>query len=214
MPACAAASSRSIGAVRMGIDPQRGFHRAAAVAQRRRHRLWRAAGDRLDKAAGKERARPRRGRYRCCHLPPSAPVRPAPSIPAAAAPRRPARSSALSPIVSTSSGLRKNDRHSSPTDVVVGADIFVAGMADQDRSRHQLVEAAAAMAAKTALAHIGDRMTVELFRKRLVARSRGAAEVGHGNVVALEKRRPVHARRFRAAGAAAQPAAARRTGSC
>ena len=66
--------------------------------------------------------------------------------------------------------------------------------ADQDRPRHQLMEAATAMAAKTALADIGDRMRGKCFRERLVAGSRGAAEFGHGNTVALQQRRAVHCR--------------------
>src|SRR5437868_6959657 len=41
-------------AMRMGVDPQRGFHGAATVTQRRIHGLWRAACDHFDKAAGKE----------------------------------------------------------------------------------------------------------------------------------------------------------------
>ena len=42
--------------------------------------------------------------------------------------------------------------------MIVGADIFVAGMADQDRSRHQFERAPALGAAEAALAHIGDGM--------------------------------------------------------
>ena len=104
------------------------------------------------------RGRSRRGRRRCCHLPPSAPVRPS-TISSGSGGTAPICQ--IAPTVadhSTSSAPRKNDRHSSPHDVVVGADIFVAGMADQHRARHQFVEPAAAMAAETALAHIGDRV--------------------------------------------------------
>ena len=98
----------------------------------------------------------------------------------------------LSPIASTSSGARKNDRHSSPQTWVVGAGVFVAGMADQHRPRHQLAERAAAVQAKTALAHIGNRVTAMLLRKRLVAGPRAAAEVGHRNRFAFEQRGRCH----------------------
>jgi hypothetical protein len=72
-------------------------------------------------------------------------------------------------------------------DMLVGAGVFIAGMADQHRSRHQLAELAAAMQAKTALAHIGNRVMAMLLRERLVAGPRGAAKVGNGNGFALEK---------------------------
>src|SRR5215510_7110937 len=78
--------------------------------------------------------------------------------------------------------------------MVVGADIFVAGESDQHRSRHQLMGAAAAMAAKAALAHIGDRVGRKLFGERLVVRSRSAAELGHRNVVTIEQRPADHPR--------------------
>ena len=73
-------------------------------------------------------------------------------------------------------------------DMVVGAGVFVAGMADQHRSRHQFAELAAAMQAETALAHIGDRVTAMLLRERPVAGPRAAAKVGHGNGFALDER--------------------------
>src|SRR6202047_982055 len=59
-------------------------------------------------------------------------------------------------------------------DMIMGTHEFVAGMADQDRSRHQLEETATAVAAKTAFADIVDRMAGVLLHERLVAR-RGAA---------------------------------------
>ena len=64
-------------------------------------------------------------------------------------------------------------------DVLMGAGIFVAGMADQHRSRHQFTELAAAAQAKTALADIGDRVAAVLFRERPVAGSRTTAELGY-----------------------------------
>ena len=60
-------------------------------------------------------------------------------------------------------------------DVVMGAGIFVAGMADQHRSRHQFAELAAAVQAETALAHIGDRVAAMLLRERLVAGPRACS---------------------------------------
>src|SRR5260221_13542410 len=38
--------------VRMGVDPKRRFHRAAAIAGSRRHRLVRPPGNHLDETAG------------------------------------------------------------------------------------------------------------------------------------------------------------------
>src|SRR5258707_154328 len=65
-------------------------------------------------------------------------------------------------------------------------------MADQDRSRHQLEEAPAAVAAEAALAHIGDRMTLVAFCERLVAGRCRAAKVPHRDGFALQKGRSVH----------------------
>jgi hypothetical protein len=77
-------------------------------------------------------------------------------------------------------------------DVIVATDIFIAGMADQDRSGYQLEEAAAAAAAETALAHKGDRAGAMPFHVRRVARPGAAAEVGHRNGLALQQGRDVH----------------------
>ena len=51
--------------------------------------------------------------------------------------------------------------------MIMGADIFVAGMADHDRSGHQFERAPALGAAEAALAHIGDGMGGVLLDKRL-----------------------------------------------
>ena len=106
-------------------------------------------------------ARSRRDRHRCGLRP-----RPAPSSPSTinsgsggAAPI--CQTSARSPIVSTSSGVQEKRQAFVAADMVMGADVFVAGMADQDRSRHQLEEPAAASATEAALAHIGDRVAVD-----------------------------------------------------
>src|SRR5216683_936873 len=78
-------------------------------------------------------------------------------------------------------------------DVIVGTDIFVAGMADQDRSRHQLEEAAARAAAEAALAHIGDRVAAVPLHERRIVRPGAAAEVGHRDGLLLQKRGCGHA---------------------
>ena len=173
--------------VRMGVDPQRRFHRAAAVARRIRAGFARLAGHHLDKAAGQ-------------HLPISS--RPMSLLPSAAAcASSPSTISSgsggteptcqavrLSPIASTSSGADEERQAFVAADVVVGADVFVAGMADQHRPRHQFAELAAAVQAETALAHVGDRVTAMLLRERPVAGPGAAAEVGHGNGFALDER--------------------------
>src|SRR6266478_8068521 len=65
-------------------------------------------------------------------------------------------------------------------------------MADQDRSRHQLEEAAAAVTAEAAFSDIRDRMARVLLHERLVTRHRGAAKVGHRDGFTLQKGRSVH----------------------
>src|SRR5258708_23148415 len=76
--------------------------------------------------------------------------------------------------------------------MVVGADRVVAGMADQDRARHQLEEAAAAVADEAALAYIGERWTLVVLCERLVAGRCRAAKVPHRDGFALQKDRSVH----------------------
>src|SRR5262249_26456063 len=65
-------------------------------------------------------------------------------------------------------------------------------MTDQHGACDELVETPAAMAAKAAPAYIGDGVGRERLRKRFVAGSRGAAEFGHRNAVALQQRGAVH----------------------
>src|SRR4030081_2292174 len=60
-------------------------------------------------------------------------------------------------------------------------------MADQDRSHHQLEEAAACAAAEAAFAHIGDRMAAMPLQKRRVIRPGAAAEVRHRDRFLLQK---------------------------
>ena len=122
--------------------------------------------------------------------------------------------SARSPIVSTSSGRQEERQALVAADVIVAADIFVAGMADQDRSGHQLEEAAAAAAAETALAHIGDRVAGDAAPRtacRPVRRCSGSRTPRWIGAAAGSLR---SCREFSPAGAAEQPEAARRTGSC
>ena len=72
--------------------------------------------------------------------------------------------------------------------VIMGADIFVAGMADHQRAGHQFERSPALGAAETALAHIGDGMARMLLDKRLGVRPRRAAVVVHGDRPALPNR--------------------------
>src|SRR5665213_2187097 len=83
--------------VGLGVDPQRRFYRAAAIPRPGRHRCLRASGGHLDEAAGEH----------CADL-----VKPDIAAVAGAAPIR--HASVRSPMASTTSGLRKKDRHSSP----------------------------------------------------------------------------------------------------
>ena len=89
-------------------------------------------------------------------------------------------------------GSQKERQALVAADVIVGAEIFIAGIADQDRSRHQVEAPAAAAAAEAALAHIGNRMTAILLDKRLVVRSGRATEVGRRNQPALQQGRSHH----------------------
>ena len=120
----------------------------------------------------------------------------------------------LSPIASTSSGAEEERQALVAADVLVGAGIFIAGMADQHRSRHQFAELAPAVQAETALAHIGNRVTAMLLRERPVAGPRAAAKIGHGYQFALDERVRDHPGRSSYGPAAVQRAAARRTASC
>src|SRR6185437_2704102 len=94
--------------------------------------------------------------------------------------------------------------------VIVGAHEFVAGIADQDRSSHEFEAVAAGGATKTSLAYVGDRMAAILFDKRLVVRSRRAAEIGHRDQAALQQRRSHSEKKASRTGAAEQPAEAGR----
>ena len=177
--------------MRIGVDPQRGLHRAAAVLQGRRHGSGRTFRNQIDKPAGEEMpdlvesdiavASCRRLREFAEHH-------------QFRQRRHRANLPDLAAVADCFDQFRiEEERQAFVADhMVMGADIFVARVADQDRSRHQLVETPAAMAAEAALADIGDRMAGVLFRERLVARLRRAAEVGHGNTFALQQRRSVH----------------------
>ena len=122
---------------------------------------------------------------------------------------------APSPIASTSSGSEEERQALVAADVLMGAGIFVAGMADQHRSRHQFAELAAAVQAETALADIGDRVAAMLLPRtacRRVPRVQRKSDTEMD--LRSQQRGRGHAVKFRYARAAAQPAAARRTGSC
>ena len=142
--------------MRMRIDPQRGFDRAAPIPGGRSNRLARAAW-KPPRQNGLRTAVPissspkslRPSAAACASSPITISSGNGGAAPICQIPPPP-------PIASTSSGPRKNDRHSSPQNVIVRADIFVAGMADQNRARYQFERMPAAMVAEAALAHIGD----------------------------------------------------------
>ena len=182
--------------VRIGVDPERGFDRAAAILGCHRRRLWRSPGHHLDKAVRQHLAdlvepdiviavggglrqfaehhqfRQRGG----CADPPD-----------------------LGAVADRfhQFGREKERQALVAAAMLMAAKVFVAGMADQDRSRHQFERFPAHPAAKTALAHIGDRMAVEMLGERLVVRSGVAPEIGHGNATALQQGRPDHALNLR-----------------
>src|SRR5437899_2176344 len=164
--------------VRMSIDPKRGFHRPAAVADSRRHGLAPPSGNRFDETAGeylsdlveadiaaavggglRELAEHHQFGQR----------------------RRAADPPDFRAVADRFHQFRSQKERQAlvAADMVVGADIVVAGMADQHRSRHQFEEAAAAVAAEAAFADKGEGMAAMLLRERRVIRSRAAAELGH-----------------------------------
>ena len=166
--------------VRMGIDPQRRFHRAAAIAGGIRPGLARLARNHLDEAAGqhlpdlvetdvaaaicrrlRQLAQHHQFRQRRCGTD---------------LPDRAAVADRLHQL-----GVQEKRQALVAADVVMRAGIFVAGMADQHRSRHQLAGLAAAAQAETAFAHIGNRVARMQFRERLVIRPGIAAELGHAD---------------------------------
>ena len=139
MPACVAASSRLICSMRIGIDPQRRFHRAAAVARARREG---ALSLRPETASTKRLARRWPTSSRPISLLPSAAVcASSPStISSGSGGTEPiCQTSRRSPIGFHQFRVQEERQAFVAHDVVMGADVFVAGIADQDRSRHQLV---------------------------------------------------------------------------
>ena len=179
-------------AVRIGVDPQRRLHRAAAVSGGVGAGFAFAAGNHLDKAARQHLAdfvEADVAAAICCRLRQFAQHHQF---------RQRRHGADLPGVLAVADrfhqfGRQKERQALVAADVFVGAGIFVAGMADQHRSRHQLAELAAAVQAETALAHIGNRVTAVLLRKRLIARAGGAAEVGNRNRLAFEQRGGCHA---------------------
>lgn len=88
--------------------------------------------------------------------------------------------------------LQKERQALVAANVVMGADIFVAGETDQHGPRHQLERPPAGLAAEAALAHIGNRVAVKLLCKRLVAGDGGAAELRHRDRAVRQQGRPDH----------------------
>ncbi len=197
MPACSGGIVERNGAMRIGVDPERRLHRAAAVAQAA---LPSCAACGPQAISTKRLARTWPTSSRPMSLLPSAAVcASSPStISSGSGGSAPiCQIAARSSISSTRSSPMKNDRHSSPTVWSWVQTYSSPGWPTSTEPVDQFVETAAAMAAETALAHIGDGVGRKCFRKRLVARSRGAAEFGHRNAVALKQRRAVHPLRFR-----------------
>src|SRR6516165_2291081 len=64
--------------------------------------------------------------------------------------------------------------------MIVGAHVFVPGMADEDRSGHQVERFAPRVIAETALAHVGQGEAVMHLDERLVGRSSIAPVIDHG----------------------------------
>ena len=214
MPACPAASSRSMARCELAS-----IHSALSTARRRsrrlRGRLLRlAAGDHFDKAAA--RTWPISSSPTSL-LPSAAVCASSPSTISSGSggaradlPDRP-----QSPIASTSSGAEEERQALVADGMVMGADIFVAGIADQDGACDQFVEAAATTAAKTALADIGERMGRKLLPQtacRPVPRCSGIRSPKCGCPRAASC--GSSARSSYACGSGQRAAAAPRTGSC
>ena len=188
MPAWSAAASEVDLSVRMRVDPQRGLDRAAAILGEAVTGLRR-----LPDATSTKRA------ANNCPISSSADI--------AAAFGRGLRQFAehhqfrqrrnasdlpdLGAIADRLHQFRLQEKRQAfvAADMVVVADEFAAGMADQHRSRDQLEGAAAGLVAEAALAHIGDRMAAVPFRERRVAGHGVATEVGHRNRRALQQGR-------------------------
>ena len=151
IPACAAAASRSIGRGECA-SIQSAVSTAAAIPPGGRGRLRASPADHLDKAAGEQ-------------LPDLVETDVAAAIGCGLGQFaqhhqfRQRRGAADLPDIALVADrlhqfrLQKERQALIAADVVVAADIFAAGMADQDRSGHQLEQAAAAAAAEAALAH-------------------------------------------------------------
>src|SRR5436189_2629879 len=196
----------------MGFDPVGGFHGAAAIARAGSWWLARPSGNHLNKSVGKQRtgffqadiAAAVRGGLRQLAEYHQFGER-----------RRRADLPDLGPVADLVQQFRTQEERQAlvAADVFVRADIFVTGMADQDASRHQFEEAAAALAAEAALAHIRDGVAAMPLDERRVVRASAAAELGNRNGIALQKSGCNHGRNFTPAGASEQLEAAPRTRS-
>ena len=199
--------------MRIRVDPQRGFDRAAAIPGSRRHRLLRAPRHHLDETARqhlsdlvepdivaaiggglREFAQHHQfGQRRRCADPPD-----------------------LGAVADRFHQFRRQEERQAfiAATMLMAADVFVAGMADQDRSRHQFERPSPRPAAEAALAHIGDRMAVDTAPRTACRPARRCT----GNRTRKSTRAAAEASsscaNFSPAGAAGQPEAARRTGSC
>src|SRR5262249_28082991 len=78
-------------------------------------------------------------------------------------------------------------------DMIMGAHVLVAGMADEQRTGDELEESAARAAPQAALAHVGEREIAMLFGERCVAGPDVAPIVDDGDRLASKQRRDCHA---------------------
>src|ERR1700743_1956842 len=91
--------------------------------------------------------------------------------------------------------------------MIMAAGKFIAAVADENGSRHQLEETAAAVTAEAALAHIGDRMTAMPLDERRLADRRGATKIRYGHRRIFEECLGDHASKATSAGSSAQSTA-------
>ena len=80
--------------------------------------------------------------------------------------------------------------------MIMGAEIFIAAMADQERAGDQLEGSAAAAIAEAALPHIGEGEALMQLRIRRIARRGRAAKIEDRERLMLQERRDGHCKVF------------------
>ena len=123
--------------MRIRVDPKRGFHRAAAIPGGRRNGLLRAAGNHLDKAAGEKLSDLVEADIAAAI---GGGLRQLAEHHQFGQRRRAADPPCLGPVADRFHQFRVQEERQAlvTADMVVGAEIFVAGIADQNRARYQL----------------------------------------------------------------------------